>query len=136
MFPLLLLTLAADLTPGNVSNLKVAWTFETNAKPPNSRAASIAAFEATPVFGGGLLYVITPFNQVIALDPGTGNQRWRFDPEIAPDRHYSEAAARGVTYADGKIFFGTLDARLIALHAASGKLVWQTRLDSDRDDGN
>jgi quinoprotein glucose dehydrogenase len=136
MLPLLLLVLAADLTPSSVSNLKVAWTFQTHAQPPNSRAASIAAFEATPLLAEGLLYIITPFNQVIALDPGSGEERWRFDPEIAAARHYSEAAARGVIYSGGKIFFGTLDARLVAINAKSGKLAWQTRLDSDRNDGN
>ncbi len=63
MLPLLLLGLAADLTPETAPRLKVAWTFQTNATPPNKRAAQTAAFEATPVLSAGLLYVITPFNQ-------------------------------------------------------------------------
>src|SRR4051795_8173712 len=108
------------------AELKVvpAWTHQTKAVAPNKRAAGIAAFEATPVLSGGLLYVITPFDQVLALDPGTGEERWRFDPGIAKDRAYSEATSRGVVVEAGVLLFGTLDARLIALQASDGKRLW------------
>jgi quinoprotein glucose dehydrogenase len=125
---LMTLAFASDLSVETVSRLKVAWTYQTDATPPDERAGRIAAFEATPVLSGGLLYVITPFNQVIALDPETGTERWRYDPHLAKDRQYSEASARGVAVAGGRVYFGTLDARLIALDADSGRLVWQTRL--------
>ena len=105
---------------------KLAWTFHTAATPPNEHSAHIAAFEATPVLSGNLLYVITPFDQVIALDPETGAEKWRFDPHVATDRHYSEATARGVAISNGTVFFGTLDSRLIAIRASDGQLVWQT----------
>jgi len=118
----------ADLTPETAARLKVSWSFETNASPPNERAARNAAFEATPVFADGLVYVITPFNQVIALEPGTGREQWRYDPHIATDRTYSEASARGVVVSEGIVYFGTLDARLIALNAKDGRPVWQTPL--------
>src|SRR3982751_2411950 len=113
-----------------------AWTHQTKAVAPNKRAAGIAAFEATPVLSGGLLYVITPFNQVLALDPGTGEERWRFDPEIAKDRVYSEASARGVAVAEGLVLFGTLDARLIALRASDGKRLWEVPIAPEVKDGN
>lgn len=135
MLPVLLL-LAMDLSPETAPKLKVAWRFDTNALAPNERAARIAAFEATPVLAGGLLYVITPFNQVIALDPGSGRERWRYDPQLAKDRGYSEAAARGVAVAGGRLFFGTLDARLIALDAKTGRLLWQSRVGAENNDGN
>ena len=45
--------------------------YQTDATPPDEHVGRIAAFEAAPVLAGGLLYVITPFNQVIALDPVT-----------------------------------------------------------------
>src|SRR6476661_7265007 len=102
--------LALDLTPETAPRLQAAWTYHTQAVAPNARAAGIAAFEATPVLGNGLLYVITPFNQVIALDPESGRERWRFDAKVAADRSYSEATSRGVTLAGGRVFFGTLDA--------------------------
>src|SRR4051812_4343386 len=63
----LLALLALDLSPQTAARLQVAWTYHTRAVAPNARAAHIAAFEATPVLYNGLLYVITPFNQVIAL---------------------------------------------------------------------
>jgi quinoprotein glucose dehydrogenase len=113
-----------------------AWTHHTNASPPNKRAASIAAFEATPVLARGLLYVITPFDQVLALDPETGDERWRFDPEVAKDRDYSEASARGVAVWGDTVFFGTLDARLIALHARDGKRIWDVPVAPGVTDGN
>lgn len=127
---------ALEITAGNLQRLKPAWTFQTNATAPDKRTASIAAFEATPQLAGDTLYVITPFNQVIALDPAAGTERWRYDPKIAPNRNYSEASARGVTVANGKLYFGSLDARLIALDAATGHELWQTALDPAIIDGN
>ncbi len=136
MLPALLLLLAADITPETASRLKIAWTYHTHAVAPNARAAKIAAFEATPVLAGGQLFVITPFNQVVALDPGTGAERWRYDPHIADNGNYSEASARGVAVSQGMVYFGTLDARLIALDARTGRLVWQAKLLDEANDGN
>ncbi len=134
--PLLLAFLAVDLTPQNAPKLSVAWTFHTRAAAPNERTARIAAFEATPLLAEGLLYVITPFNQVIALDPETGTERWRYDPKLADNPNYSEATARGVAVSAGILYFGTLDARLIALNARTGRLVWQTNAGPNPNDGN
>lgn len=136
LLPVLFLSAIIDLTPETVSRLNVAWTAETKAAAPNPRVAQIAAFEATPVLAGSLLYVITPFNQVMALDPGTGAEKWRYDPQVAKDRNYSEASARGVTVVNGTLYFGTLDSRLIALHAGTGRVLWQTKLSDDPNDGN
>jgi quinoprotein glucose dehydrogenase len=136
MLPVILLALAADITPDTAPRLKVAWTYHTHATAPNSRTARLAAFEDTPVLAEGLLFVITPFNQVIALDPETGAERWRYDPHIADNDNYSESAARGVAVSGGMVYFGTLDARLIALDARTGKLVWETQLSEEPNDGN
>jgi glucose dehydrogenase len=127
---------AAALSPETASRLKIAWRYDIKAVPPNARAARIAAFEATPVLAGDLLYVITPFNQVIALDPGTGAERWVFDPKVAGNRSYSEASARGVAVHGGLVYFGTLDARVIALNARDGRKVWEARIGPDGNDGN
>ncbi len=134
LLELALLLLGTDLSPDTAARLKVAWTADTHATPPNARAEKIAAFEATPVFADGQLFVITPFNQVIAMDPATGAERWRFDPRVA-DRGYSEASARGVTVSRGIVYFGTLDARLIAISARDGKQVWQATLGDGPNDG-
>src|SRR5437763_289140 len=109
MFTLLLAFVAPALDPQSAAKrIKPAWTYQTRAVAPTKQAARIAAFEATPVLANELLYVITPFNQVIALDPGTGVEHWRFDPKLASDRKYSEASARGVAVAQDLVLFGTL----------------------------
>lgn len=117
-----------QITPANVQRLKVAWTYHTGALEPATDLNKKAAFEATPILVNGTLYLSTPFNQVIALDPATGVERWKYDPKIDRSRGYSEVTSRGVSaWTDSKthqtrIFFGTIDARLVALDASTGKL--------------
>lgn len=135
-FPLLCLCCFSGSILAQEPKLTLAWTHRTRAVAPNKRAAGIAAFEATPVLAGGRLYVITPFNQVLALDPGTGEERWRFDPEIAKDRSYSEASARGVVVVRNTVLFGTLDARLIALKAEDGRPLWDVPIAAGVKDGD
>ncbi len=132
---LALLLASSGFSPESVSRLQIAWTYHTHATAPNARAAKIAAFEATPVFAAGLLYVITPFDQVIALDPESGTERWRYDPHLPDWSGYSEASARGVTVDKGILYFGTLDARVIALDAGTGALKWQVKIGPARNRG-
>ncbi|HYK17679.1 MAG TPA: PQQ-binding-like beta-propeller repeat protein, partial [Bryobacteraceae bacterium] len=121
-----------QITRENVSKLKVAWTYHTGALAPQTRLNAKAAFEATPILVDGTLYLSTPFNQVIALDPATGAERWTYDPNVSRSHDYSEVSSRGVSaWTDSKaadeapcklrIFEGTLDARLIALDGKTGK---------------
>jgi quinoprotein glucose dehydrogenase len=116
----------AQINRDNVKNLKVAWTYRTGAAELRGRATEKAAFEATPIFVDGTLYLSTPFNRVIALDGKTGAEKWSFDPRIDAAGSYSEVTSRGVsTWVDSKtkgrrIFIATIDARLVALDAATG----------------
>ncbi|HEY2289193.1 MAG TPA: PQQ-binding-like beta-propeller repeat protein, partial [Thermoanaerobaculia bacterium] len=110
---------------GNVRALKVAWTFHTGDayQPKNSKPT---AFEATPIYVDGTLYLSTPLGRVIALDPVTGRQRWAYDPKIDKDAGYGDYASRGVSTwkspsGQRRIFIATIDAHLIALDAATGK---------------
>lgn len=127
---------AAQITPENVDRLEIAWQYRTGALDQPSRLDEKAAFEATPIHVNGRLLLSTPFNQVIALDPQTGRELWKFDPQIDRDQGYSEVASRGVSYrldpdadldADPgqpcaeTVYAGTLDARLIALDARTGR---------------
>jgi len=124
---------ANQIDRGNVSRLQVAWTYRTGDVSDGSDGRSKSKFEATPILFHGLLYLSTPFGRIIALDPSSGVQRWIYDPEINLKRHYSEGlVSRGVsawedsTAVEGapckrSIFFGTIDARLIAIDADSGK---------------
>jgi quinoprotein glucose dehydrogenase len=115
-----------QLNRDNVKTLRIAWTYHTGAAEIKTRVASKAAFEATPIFVDGTLYLATPFNRVIALDPETGKERWAFDPKVDVNGSYSEVASRGVsTWRDSKsgqrrIYVGTIDARLIAIDAKTG----------------
>jgi quinoprotein glucose dehydrogenase len=123
----------AMITPANVDNLVKAWQFRTgdlDNRPPEAMART--KFQATPLFVENSVIFCSPFNEVIALDPGTGAQKWRFDPKInTSTRAANRYNCRGVAYwmdqqaAEGaacrsRIFTNTNDARLIALDASTG----------------
>jgi quinoprotein glucose dehydrogenase len=123
---------AKQITRENVSRLQVAWTYRTGDVSGGTDGASKSKFETTPILFNGTLYISTPFNRVIALDPASGRERWAFDPKIDLKTDYSEglvsrgvsawqnpAASEGVA-CKRTIFLGTLDARLIAIDADTG----------------
>jgi quinoprotein glucose dehydrogenase len=115
---------ATQITPQNVSNLERAWTYSTGDLATKGDAIKRASFEDTPILAAGRLYVCSPFNEISALDPGTGKELWRFDPKLNIEIHYpNDYICRGVAYADGRIYLNTADRRLIALDAATGKPV-------------
>ncbi|MGH8238358.1 MAG: PQQ-binding-like beta-propeller repeat protein, partial [Steroidobacteraceae bacterium] len=116
----------------NVGKLAIAWTYRTGELGADFARADTLTFEATPILVRGSLYLSTATNIVIALDPATGQQRWRYDPRIDRARRYSEATSRGVSsWVDAsaeptaacahRILVGTLDARLIALDGRTGR---------------
>ncbi|HYE66401.1 MAG TPA: pyrroloquinoline quinone-dependent dehydrogenase [Pyrinomonadaceae bacterium] len=123
----------AQIDRDNVKQLKVAWTYRTGDINIQGRSAAKAAFEATPILVDGTLYLSTPFSRVVALEPETGKERWVYDPKVDLGINYSEVTSRGVaTWLDQslkegaacrrRIYVATLDARLIALDAATGTL--------------
>jgi len=114
----------------NVVRLTRAWTFHTG-DLPNDRTMNTYGAETTPIKVADTLYLCTPKNLLIALDPATGRERWRFDPKVPDDNIPFTAACRGVAYyavpnADPgqscatRIIEGTLDARVIAVDAKTG----------------
>jgi quinoprotein glucose dehydrogenase len=119
----------SQINRDNVSSVAVAWTYHTGDVADGSKTAVKSGFEATPIMVDGTLYFSTPFNRVIALDPATGKERWTFDPKIDRSAPYGDGfISRGVaTWRDSRapyqrrIFAATLDSRLIALDAATGK---------------
>ncbi len=121
----------SQINRDTVKHLKMAWSYRTGASELKGNPTRNAAFEATPILVDGKLIFPTPFNRVIALNPQTGQELWTYDPQINLNQHYSEVTSRGVsawpTVNDSRklsrrIFVATLDARLIALDAATGKL--------------
>jgi quinoprotein glucose dehydrogenase len=122
---------AAQIDRSNVAQLQVAWTFRTGALGRSAPLDRKAAFEATPILVEGKLFLSTPYNHVIALDPRTGARLWEYDAALDRSHGYSEVTSRGVAAwqdaaaAPGapcrtRILMGTLDARLIALDADTG----------------
>ena len=122
---------ARSITTENVRELGVAWAYSTGDLRRKPSAMRRAASEGTPILLGGSLVFCTPFNEVIALDPGTGAEKWRFDPEIDLEQQpANQFVCRGVaqwsdSVQDGvcaqRIFVGTNDARLIAIDAQTGR---------------
>jgi quinoprotein glucose dehydrogenase len=122
-----------QITRENVRHLEVAWVYRTGDVSDGSRYPRKSSFEATPILFNGTLYFSTPFSRVIALDPETGEERWSYDPGIDRGARYSEAmVSRGVEAWEDpeagagevcrrRIFFATLDARLLALDAGTGE---------------
>ena len=121
-----------QITPQNVAKLEQAWMIHTGDLPSSARIRGTYGAENTPLKVGDSLYVCTPKSIVLALDPTTGKQRWRFDPKVPDSAIPYTAACRGVSYyalpdaqpqqaCGTRIIFGTLDARLFALDAQTGR---------------
>jgi len=113
-----------DIDRSNVGKLEVAWTYHTGETSFAKDSEQKSTFEVTPIVVDGTMYLSTGFNKVIALDAATGQPKWIYEPLVDRNADYSEVTSRGVAYwAKGKrIFEGTIDARLIALDAATGRL--------------
>jgi quinoprotein glucose dehydrogenase len=125
------LTLGADHT-GECAGLRVAWTFRTGELGQGVKDWSRSAFEATPILYDGTLYLTTSSTDVVAVNAVTGKLRWRHDSKSRDDLHYSDGVSRGVSLwvdaatprsavCHARIYAPTLDGRLLALDAASGK---------------
>lgn len=104
----------------NVKDLGLAWSFELTTDRGQS---------ATPIVVDGVMYVVSSWSIVHALDAASGKELWRFDPEV-PRRFGAKACcdvtSRGVAVWRGKIYLAAFDGRLIALDAKTGNKVWET----------
>lgn len=112
----------AQVKAANVKKLKVAWIHQ---------AGDITqGLQATPIAIDGILYNIGPNNRVYAIDGSTGKELWKYVTELdeVAGKSLFSGYSRGVSVAHGRVYFGTLDGRLIALDQKTGKEVWQTRL--------
>jgi quinoprotein glucose dehydrogenase len=121
-----------QVTRANVKQLAPAWTFHTGEAHVDTHNGRPPALEVTPLVVDGTMYLSTPLGRVYALDAETGVVRWRYDAGVDPTKGYGDFASRGVAYwraavataADStcarRIFLATIDARLIALDAATG----------------
>ena len=113
-----------QITPDNVKNLKLAWTFSTGL---------IRGHEAAPLVIGDAMYVVTPFpNYLYALDlKNSGALKWVYKPNPSPASQgvaCCDVVNRGAAYWDGKIFYNTLDNHTVAVDAKTGKELWKVQL--------
>lgn len=105
-----------QINRSNVANLEPRWSYKSGIN---------ATFQTTPIVIGGVMYLSLPFNHVVALDARDGHQLWRYEHKRREGYPMCCGPAnRGVAVANGKVFIGTVDARLIALDAGTGKLLW------------
>jgi quinohemoprotein ethanol dehydrogenase len=119
-----------QINRSNVASLQPAWILHTKVMNPAT------SFETQPIVIDGVMYATSPHGHVFALDATTGAIKWTFNPDIPP---LSELAIccgqdnRGVAVGNGKVFVGQLDATLVALDAATGKVVWKITVDRWQD---
>jgi quinoprotein glucose dehydrogenase len=128
---------AAQIRPANVDDLIPIWTYSTgDIAKRDAKTMRRTKFEATPILAGDKLVLCTSFNEVIALDPGTGKELWRFDPKIPTEkvRPANKFTCRGVATwhtllpgadmnapCEGRILAATNDARVLALDLRTGE---------------
>ena len=119
----------AQITAGNVARLRVAWRWSSpdNAVVSAQPLVRPGMYQDTPLMVGGTLYTVTSLGQVAALDPGTGQQRWVFDPESWKTGRPGNLGFvhRGLAFArvgdEARLLLGTGDAYLLSIDAATGR---------------
>jgi alcohol dehydrogenase (cytochrome c) len=109
----------AQITPANVARLRPVWVFSTGVNNGH---------EAPPIVNGGVMFVATPGNQVIAIDVTRGGVLWRYRRPLPEGASVGHPTSRGVALHGDKVFFAAGEAVLVALDAATGKEVWTTEV--------
>ena len=110
----------AQINAGNVPRLRPAWIFQTDVKE---------SMETSPLVVNGIMYITTSFDHVYALNARTGEQIWYYAQKLGPLTTYCCGPNnRGVTALGDKVYLATLDAKLVALDARTGKVAWETQI--------
>jgi alcohol dehydrogenase (cytochrome c) len=110
----------AQITPENVRNLEPAWIYQLTSREPTS-----TRFEVTPVVVDGVMYIVQPPNDIIALDAVTGRPYWTYSYNPSPQaRPCCGRLNRGVAIHQDRLFMGTIDGHMVAVDAKTGKLLW------------
>jgi glucose dehydrogenase len=107
---------ANQINIDNVKNLTLAWQHHSGV---------IASYQTTPIVQNGVMYFSLPFNHVVAVNAATGAELWRYEHKMREDwKMCCGPQNRGVAVNNGKVYIGTVDARLIALDAKNGEKLW------------
>ena len=111
---------ADQITTANVKKLKVAWIFQTDVRD---------TMETSPIIVNGVMYVTTAFDHLYALNAQTGEQLWHYKHDMGPITVYCCGPNnRGAAVYGDKVYLATLDAKLDAIDAKTGKLVWSQQI--------
>jgi alcohol dehydrogenase (cytochrome c) len=109
-----------QINTSNVGKLRAAWIFQTEVQQ---------VLATTPIIANGVMYVTTAFNHVYALNAKTGEEYWHYKHAMAPvTTSCCGPINRGVAVYNDKVYMATVDAKLVALDAKSGSVVWQTEI--------
>jgi PQQ-dependent dehydrogenase (methanol/ethanol family) len=109
-----------QISTQNVKNLRVAYVFQTEV---------VESMETAPIVIDGVMFLTTSYNHVYAIDAATGKEFWHYKHKMGPVTTFCCGPNnRGVAISGGKVFMGTLDAKLVALDAKTGKLLWETQI--------
>ncbi len=104
----------------NVKNLRPAFVFQTEV---------LESMETAPIVTDGVMYLTTAFNHVYAIDAKTGKEFWHHKHRMGPVTTFCCGPNnRGVAISGGRVYMGTLDAKLVSLDANTGTVVWQTEI--------
>jgi len=109
-----------QISEQNISQLGLVWSVDLDTRRGQ---------EATPIVVDGVMYFSTAWSKVFAVNAATGEKLWSYDPKVLPEWAINaccDVVNRGVAVWQGKVFVGTLDGRLVALDAATGKPAWET----------
>ena len=109
-----------QINAGNVGKLKPAFVFQT---------AVLESMETAPIVVDGVMFLTTSFNHVYAIDAATGEEFWHYKQKLGPIVTVCCGNNnRGVAIEGGRLFMGTIDAKLVALDAKTGKVLWETQI--------
>lgn len=111
---------AAQINAGNVAKLRPAFTFQTEV---------IESMETAPIVVDGIMFITTSYNHIYALDATTGKEFWHYKHKMGPVTTYCCGPNnRGVAVMGDRLFMGTLDAKMMAFEAKTGKVLWSTQI--------
>ncbi|MFZ5624601.1 MAG: pyrroloquinoline quinone-dependent dehydrogenase [Gemmatimonadota bacterium] len=109
------------INTANVSQLVPRMVFQTG-------ISRLGSFETTPLVNGDVMYVTTPYNTAIAYDLKTGREKWRYEHKLGTTIYCCGPNNRGVAIHGPHVYMGTLDARLVALNANDGSVLWDVEV--------
>ncbi|HKC43711.1 MAG TPA: PQQ-binding-like beta-propeller repeat protein [Burkholderiales bacterium] len=109
-----------QISTENVGKLRVKFVVQTEV---------VESMETAPIVVDGMMFLTTAFNHVYAVDAATGKELWHYKHKMGPVTTFCCGPNnRGVAISGGRLYMGTLDAKLVALDAKTGKLLWEVQI--------